>query len=191
MNKMKVVISDEIENNPELYDDSTIFQFYYKSSDIPKPGKGSGEKLGPEGPQEYIELSAIKNWRRKLSNLWEQEFTVDNKKWLTVEHYYQGSKYKLNNPDYYATFSLDSNTALSKDPKLARETGSNKKISVDDNFFNGRHDTEMKVAIQAKFSQNVELSKLLKNTKRAKLQMYVKGSQPVVCDSLMEVRKEL
>ena len=89
MKKMNVVVSDDIENKPDLYDDSTVFQFYYKSSGIPKPGKGSGEKLGPEGPQEYVELAAIKEWRKKLSNLWEQEFTVDNKKWLTIEHYYQ------------------------------------------------------------------------------------------------------
>ena len=191
MKKMNVVVSDDIENKPDLYDDSTVFQFYYKSSGIPKPGKGSGEKLGPEGPQEYVELAAIKDWRKKLSNLWEQEFTIDNKKWLTIEHYYQASKYKNNNPDYYATFSLDSGSELSKDPKLARETGSNKKISVDGDFFNGRHETEMETAMKSKFSQNEDLKKLLKNTRRAKLQMYVRGSQPVVYDSLMEIRRDL
>ncbi len=191
MTKMNVVVADDEENKPELYDDNTVFQFYYKSSNIPKPGKGSGEKLGPEGAQEYVELAAIKNWRRKLSNLWEQEFTIDNKRWLTVEHYYQASKYKLGKPEHYALFSLDSGTDLSKNPKLARVTGTNKKEQVDENFFNGRHESEMKTAMKAKFSQNDDLNKLLKNTKRAKLQMYVKGSQPVVYDSLMEVRKEL
>ena len=108
-----------------------------------------------------------------------------------MEHYYQASKYKLGNPEHYALFSLDSETELSKDPKLARVTGTNKKKQVDENFFNGRHETEMKTAMKAKFSQNDDLNKLLKNTKRAKLQMYVKGSQPVVYDSLMEIRKEL
>ena len=191
MKKMNVVVSDDIENKPDLYDDATVFQFYYKSSGIPKPGKGSGEKLGPEGPQEYVDLAAIKDWRKKLSNLWEQEFTVDNKKWLTIEHYYQASKYKNTNPDYYATFSLDSGSELSKDPKLARETGSNKKISVDGDFFNGRHETEMATAMKSKFSQSEDLKKLLKNTRRAKLQMYVRGSQPVVYDALMEIRRDL
>ena len=191
MTKMNVVINEEEDNKPELYDDTTVFQFYYKSSNIPKPGKGSGEKLGSEGAQEYVELAAIKNWRRKLSNLWEQEFTIDNKKWLTVEHYYQASKYRIGNPEHYALFSLESGSELSKNPKLARVTGTNKKKQVDENFFNGRHETEMKTAMKAKFSQNDDLNKLLKNTKRAKLQMYVKGSQPVVYDSLMEIRKEL
>lgn len=191
MKKMNVVVSEDIENKPELYDDSTVFQFYYKSSGIPKPGRGSGEKLGPEGAQEYVELAAIKDWRKKLSNLWEQEFTIDNKKWLTIEHYYQASKYKIGNPDYYATFSLDSGSELSKNPKLARETGSNKKISVDGDFFNGRHETEMETAMKSKFSQSEDLKKLLKNTRRAKLQMYVRGSQPVVYDALMEIRRDL
>ena len=191
MKKMNVVVDDTIQNKPELYDDNTIFQFYYKSSAIPKPGKGAGEKLGPEGAQEYVELSSIKDWRKKLSNLWEQEFTIDNKKWLTIEHYYQGSKYKNGNPEYYATFSLDSGSELSKDPKLARETGSNKKFIVDGGFFNGRHETEIAMAMKAKFTQNDDLSKMLKNTKRAKLQMYVRGSKPVVYDALMDIRRDL
>ena len=191
MKKMNVVVDDIGQNKPELYDDNTIFQFYYKSSAIPKPGKGAGEKLGPEGAQEYVELSSNKDWRKKLSNLWEQEFTIDNKKWLTIEHYYQGSKYKIGNPEYYATFSLDSGSELSKDPKLARETGSDKKIGVDDDFFNGRHETEIAMAMKAKFTQNDDLSKMLKSTKRAKLQMYVRGAQPVVYDALMEIRRDL
>ena len=191
MKKMNVVVSDDIENKPDLYDDSTVFQFYYKSSGIPKPGRGSGEKLGPEGPQEYLELAAIKEWRKKLSNLWEQEFTINNKRWLTIEHYYQASKYKNTNPEYYATFSLDSGSELSKDPKLARQTGSNKKIQVDGDFFNGRHETEMETAMKSKFSQNEDLKKLLKSTRRAKLQMYVRGSEPIVYDALMEIRREL
>ena len=106
MNKMNVVLSEEVDTNTELYDDSTIFQFYFKSSDAPKPGKGTGEKLGPEGLQDYIELASIPKWRKKLSNFWEQEFILNNKKWLTVEHYYQGSKYKRNNPEHYHLFFL-------------------------------------------------------------------------------------
>ena len=54
-----------------------------------------------------------------------------------------------------------------------------------------RERLDKKTAMKAKFTQNDDLNKLLKNTKRAKLQMYVKGSRPVVYDSLMEVRNEL
>ena len=191
MDKMNVVINDEVDTNTELYDDSTVFQFYFKSADGPKPGKGTGEKLGPEGPQEYIDLSSIPKWRKKLSNFWEQEFILDNKKWLTVEHYYQGSKYKRNNPDHYNLFSLNSNSEVARDPKKARELGSKKKISVDNDFFNGRHEKVLEDGMRAKFTQNKDLNNLLKITKRAKLQLFIKGSQPIVYNSLMKIRSEI
>ena len=191
MDKMNVVINDEVDTNTELYDDSTVFQFYFKSADGPKPGKGTGEKLGPEGPQEYIELSSIPKWRKKLSNFWEQEFILDNKKWLTVEHYYQGSKYKRNNPDHYNLFSLNSNSEVARDPKKARELGSKKKISVDNDFFNGRHEKVLEDGMRAKFTQNKDLNNLLKLTKRAKLQLFIKGSEPIVYNSLMKIRSEI
>ena len=191
MDKMNVVINDEVDTNTELYDDSTVFQFYFKSADGPKPGKGTGEKLGPEGQQEYIDLSSIPKWRKKLSNFWEQEFILDNKKWLTVEHYYQGSKYKRNNPDHYNLFSLNSNSEVARDPKKARELGSKKKISVDNDFFNGRHEKVLEDGMRAKFTQNKDLNNLLKITKRAKLQLFIKGSQPIVYNSLMKIRSEI
>ena len=191
MDKMNVVINDEVDTNTELYDDSTVFQFYFKSADGPKPGKGTGEKLGPEGPQEYIDLSSIPKWRKKLSNFWEQEFILDNKKWLTVEHYYQGSKYKRNNPDHYNLFSLNSNSEVARDPKKARELGSKKKISVDNDFFNGRHEKVLEDGMRAKFTQNKDLNNLLKLTKRAKLQLFIKGSEPIVYNSLMKIRSEI
>ena len=191
MDKMNVVINDEVDTNTELYDDSTVFQFYFKSADGPKPGKGTGEKLGPEGPQEYIELSSIPKWRKKLSNFWEQDFILDNKKWLTVEHYYQGSKYKRNNPDHYNLFSLNSNSEVARDPKKARELGSKKKISVDNDFFNGRHEKVLEDGMRAKFTQNKDLNNLLKLTKRAKLQLFIKGSEPIVYNSLMKIRSEI
>tara|TARA_R110001592_G_scaffold63219_6_gene193521 strand:+ start:2738 stop:4675 length:1938 start_codon:yes stop_codon:yes gene_type:complete len=191
MDKLNVVINDEVDTNTELYDDSTVFQFYFKSADGPKPGKGTGEKLGPEGPQEYIDLSSIPKWRKKLSNFWEQEFILDNKKWLTVEHYYQGSKYKRNNPEHYNLFSLNSNSEVARDPKKARELGSKKKISIDNDFFNGRHEKVLEDGMHAKFTQNKDLTNLLKLTKRAKLQLFIKGSEPIVYNYLMKIRSEI
>ena len=115
--------------------------------------------------------------------MWEQEFILDNKKWLTVEHYYQASKYKKNNLEHYNKFALNSNSDVSRDPKKARELGSNKKISVDNDFFNGRNQTVIEDALRAKITQNKDLGKLLVLTKRAKLQLYIRGSQPLVSNS--------
>ena len=186
----------------DLYKPHTIFQFYSKSNDKPKPGSGSGEEMGPEGVSSYNELAAIPKWRRKLSNFWEQQFVLDGKRWLTVEHYYQGSKFKKGHPEFYNQFSLDSGSVLSKSPEMAKaaggKTGKYKKeslrannIKLDNDFFAGRNKREMEEAMYAKFSQNSDLRKMLLATKSAKLQHFSRGSPPVVFDDLMRVRKKL
>ena len=132
----------------DLYGNDAVFQFYSKSKDGP-PGSGAGEKLGSEGRATYNDLSAVPGWRRKLSNFWEQPFTLHKKRWQSVEHYYQGSKYKKNNPHLYDEFSLDSGSALSKDPAMAKGAGGKKGkfkgervipegVTVDPDFFKGR-----------------------------------------------------
>ena len=163
-----------------------MFQFYYDSSRKPKPGKGSGEKIDVKTIPKFFKLSTFDNWRQKLSNFWKQEFTLDGKRWLTVEHYYQGYKFKKNNISLYNTFSLDSNSDISKDPKLANINGNKYNITVDTS-----HSKALKYALKAKFMQNEELRNILKATKDAKLNNYVKGIQPVPFYILMKVREEL
>ena len=199
MDKIQVVVSDPTPEISPLYDDATVFQFYSKSADKPKPGRGSGESVGPEGVQAYVELAAIPKWRKKLSNFWAEEFEIDGKKWLSVEHYYQGSKFKKSNPAFYETFSLDSGSALSKDPLLAKKAGGKSapsdvrpsEIVIDADFFGGRHEESMEDAMRAKFTQNPDLGTMLRATKRAKLQHFSRGSPPVVFDNLMRVRETL
>tara|TARA_Y100000389_G_scaffold205099_1_gene263136 strand:+ start:18360 stop:20060 length:1701 start_codon:yes stop_codon:yes gene_type:complete len=169
-----------------LYDSSTVFQFYFESSKKPKPGKGSGEKISVQNIPKFFKLSTFDNWRQKLSNFWKQEFTLDGKRWLTVEHYYQGYKLKKMNISFYNTFSLDSNSDISKDPNLANIHGNKYNIIVDTS-----HSRALKHALKAKFMQNEELGNILKATKDAKLNNYVKGIQPVPFYILMKVREEL
>ena len=71
--------------------------------------------------------------------------------------------------------------------KLIRD----KQIKIDPDFFNGRNKEEMKKAQKAKFEQNEELKNLLIATKDAKLQHFVRGSEPEVFTELMEIRNEL
>jgi hypothetical protein len=186
----------------DLYNNSTVFQFYTGSMDKPAPGSGAGESIGPEGVKEYDDLKRIISWRKMLSNTWPAVFILDGHKWLSVEHYYQGSKFKRQNKDYYLQFSLDSNSELSKNQAMAEGAGGkngkyqgtvirDKKINIDDDFFSGRDKKEMEDAMFAKFSQNEDLKKVLLATKRAKLTHFVRGSPPVVFNELMHVRQRL
>jgi hypothetical protein len=185
----------------DLYNNSTVFQFYLSSMDKPLPGSGSGETMGPEGLKEYEDLKKITSWRKMLSNSWPAVFILDGHKWLSVEHYYQGSKFKRQNKDYYLLFSLDSNSELSQNQAMAEGAGGNgkyqgkvirdKKINIDDDFFSGRDKKEMEDAMFAKFSQNEDLKKILLATKKAKLTHFARGIPPVVFNELMRVRQRL
>lgn len=203
--KLEAPDPNEPQEVPEigLFDDSTVFQFYYKSADKP-PGKGSGEQIAGSDRPKYNKLAAMQNWRKKLSNFHVEPFDLDGHKWSSVEHYYQASKFKENSPDFYLSFSLDMNPEgeLSKDPAMAKGAGGKsgkykgklirpKEVKIDPNFFSGRDKQEMKIAQGAKFSQSPELNDLLLATNDAKLTHFARGSDPVVFTELMEVRREL
>lgn len=209
LEKITKELSEEIQPPSDLYDNKTIFQFYTKSLDKPLPGHGAGEKVSDEEDIKngtYKELAKIKSWRRKLANDYEAPFKLDGHVWQTVDHYYQGSKFKKEHPAYYLQFSIDSGSALAKDPVLAKNAGENAKkaraeIRIDKDFFMPlqndakikpkRSDIELEEAIRAKFTQNPELTILLKATKKAKLQQFNRGSPPTIGIELMKVRNTL
>jgi predicted NAD-dependent protein-ADP-ribosyltransferase YbiA (DUF1768 family) len=190
-----------IGNTNILFNPDIVFQFYSKSRD-PEPGKGSGETIPEDKISEYKELSKIKDWRKMLSNFYESEFKLDDKRWLSVEHYYQGSKFKKENPEFYNKFSLDSESDISKDPNLAKSAGGKsgksrgkllrpENIKIDNDFFkNGRSSKEMKLSQKEKYSQNDKLKEMLLLTKDAKLTHFSRGSPPIVFTETMELRKE-
>ena len=205
LEEINVVVPPDVavETLTDLYDDSVVFQFYSKSGDA-KPGKGSGERIPADKVASYSDLAGIKDWRKMLSNFWTQEFELDGHKWKSVEHYYQASKFKKENPEFYKKFSLDHDpeSKLANDPALAKAAGGKtgkfkktdvrpKEVKVDPDFFSGRDKEEMEAAMMAKFSQNEDLKRMLLATKKAKLQHFSRGKPPVVFDNLMRVRSKV
>ena len=184
------------------YDNEIVFRFYAKSSNKPYPGKGIGEKIDNASISQFKELALISEWRKKIDNFWITPFEVDGHNWNSIEHYYQGSKFKNSNPKFYYQFSLDSNSMLSKDPYLAYITGSKsgkykgklirpQGIEHDIDFFGKRRELEMEKAIYSKFSQNEHLKNTLIQTKNAKLIRFKQDTPPIVCNILMKVRDKL
>lgn len=199
---------DDENEDIQLYDPETIFMFYNKSANA-KAGKGSGEKINKHRLTDFNALNKDKvceYWRKKLHDDWIAPFAIDGKRWASVEHYFLGCQYKKGYPDIYATFSLDSETDISKDVSLAKQAAkkSNKlkskqkvpdHVKIDADFFevgvNPRYIEERKRALVAKFSQNMDLKKILMETKNAKLMQFERGDTPKIDDLLMKVRLAL
>lgn len=180
----------------DLYSEDVVFQFYSRSADKPKPGKGSGEKIPDDRVSEFNELVLQENkgWRKVLSNFYIAQFQLDGKQWNSVEHYYQGSKFKNENPDYYKQFSLDSaESKINKDPILAKKSGEkNSKVKIDADFFPNRASKEMKKAQMEKYRTNENARRILLLTKDAKLVHYAgRGKEPIVFTETMEIREQL
>jgi len=185
-----------------LYDDNIVFVFYKDSSSKRLPGSGAGEIILKDRKRIFSSLAAIPDWRKKLDNDWVQPFQVDGHKWSSVTHYYQASKFKKGNPEFYLSFSLESGTELSKEPDMARGAGSTsgkykgtlirpKEVIVDSEFYGKRKEKEMSDALTAKFEQNEDLRELLSETKNAKLLHYKAKSEPELMEQLMMVRDKL
>lgn len=206
--------SCEVQNEPKekSYNKDIVFQFYSKSRDA-MPGKGAGEKIPIGQEKSFADLNEIKNWRKQLSNFWVSEFDADGKKWNSVEHYYQGSKFKNSHPVFYSKFSLSHEDheeepqwikqlpkELSKDPVIAQRLGGKsgiykkiryrpKEIRMDDDFLVNKFKI-MEKGQYAKYSQNGDLKNMLLLTKDATLQHFIRGCKPVVFHDTIKLRKQ-
>ena len=188
-----------------LYDEAAVFQFYDKSADGKLPGKGSGETIPKEAVHQFSNLHAVKDWRRKLDDFWvepEKTFVLDGHRWNSAEHYYQGSKFKESNPEFYLSFAAESGTELSKNPEMAKAAASSSgkykgdllrpaEVSIDSTFYGKRKEKELFDAICAKFTQIEELKHVLMETKNAKLMHYLKGKEPELAEQLVMVRDKI
>lgn len=201
--------SDEEYLVDDLYEPEIQFMFHAKSAGNAKAGKGSGEKIVETRMTEFNFLNkdpSCKDWRRKLDDSWIAPFQLDNHRWSSVEHYYQGAQFKKGYPDFYLQFSLDSGTDISKDIVIARAAGSKsgklkdkilrpKNVKFDADFMETdlimRNVEERNSALEAKFMQNADLKKLLAETKKAKLVHFIRSEQPNTDDALMKLRGKI
>jgi predicted NAD-dependent protein-ADP-ribosyltransferase YbiA (DUF1768 family) len=193
----------------DLYEPDVVFMFHAKSEGKAKAGKGSGEKIPEVRMTEFNFLNkdvSCKDWRRKLDDSWTTPFQLDGHRWSSVEHYYQAAQFKKGHPDFYLQFSLDSNTDISKDIVLAKAAGSKsgkhkdkllrpKNVKFDTDFKEEgmvmRNVDERNAALDAKFTQNMDLKKILAETKKAKLLHFVRSGQPILDMDLMKVRGKI
>jgi hypothetical protein len=189
-------------------DPSIVFQFYDKSMDKP-PGKGSGEKIEPpERRLEFAKLSAkgeFPNWRRKLDNTWmdeENPIKIDDYTWNSVEHYIQANKFKTTSPTFYADFTAESKSDLSTDVDMALGAGSkngkNGKIkarpddaTIDPEYPGKKENDARMKAMTYKFTEVPHYKGLLRATKNATLNKFVKGYPPKLDTELITIRNSI
>jgi hypothetical protein len=195
--------TDEERQMGSSIDKSTVFSFYNKSASTSKAGKGDGEKISRDKSYEYsdLDLKKHKDWRKKLDDDWGTVFYMDNMKWNSVEHYYQGAKFKKHNPHFYKLFSVGND--FDGDVELAKAAGSQtgmdsvgkvlrpSDIKIDPDFYGNRQYEEREQALYAKFSQNDDLKQILLLTKNAVLKKHVPKTVSKPDYLLMKVRERL
>ncbi len=199
--------------NSDIYDKDTVFSFYRNSNPKPKAGKGSGETIDTSNIITFATLNSTDtnnccyDWRKKLDDTWTKSpFKIDGTKWASVKHYVLGAQYKKGFTDFYLQFSLDSDSAISKDIDLAIAAASKSgkikdkqlrpdTVKQDPDYYeygvNNRYDIERLNALTSKFSQNTDLNKLLTTTYPAKLIQFVRGKEHEPDEQLMKLRREL
>jgi len=186
---------------------ATTFMYFSKSKDV-APGTGASEYITKEDQQsnKYDNLKAIPDWRKSLSNFYSRPlvtgsnhqalFKLDGKEWYSVEHYFQGSKFKDIAPTYYASFTMDSSKPLSvSSGEVAKKAGGKKGHPLTQQQRGTWEKTKhefMENALFAKYSQNEDLKQLLLLTKDAVLTHRPSRSPRAIIEhELMRVRTKL
>ncbi len=180
------------------YDRNVVFSFNSSSQDKTMPGFGCGENIPNDQIFQYISLSDIPEWRNKLDDAWTAPFTMDRRRWISVDNGIEGSKYSKTYPDFSILFSLDSDSPISKNPALAKIVGGKGKhelkppnVKPDSDYFTERSVTTRRNALVAKFEQNLDLRDTLLATKKATLKQFARGKKPIIRYDLMRVRDYL
>jgi hypothetical protein len=197
--------SDRNLENEDLYEKDLVFMFHNHSDNSKKPGKGTGETIDAKRIPEFAELiTSKKPWRQMLDDDWSAQFTLDHLRWSSISHYLLALPFQKSEPQIYKEFSLDGgNETLSKNLEDARSAIEKKKgkegkyydkyklVSKSGELGPDELENARKDALIAKFSQNADLTTILKLTKRAQLKHFLRGKAAESDTLLMTVRKQL
>lgn len=167
--------------------------FYYSGSADKPPGKGTNES----GCEKCTELAKIKDWRKMLSNFYISPFVIDGKTYMSVEHYYHSMKYRATSPQFADTFTTESQSRWCTDPILAKSAGGKSGMKgkdrlrpancvLDPHFFSKKQSAAFTRGMFAKFTQNIELGKVLLATNNAEL---YHGTRGVPITRILELEK--
>jgi predicted NAD-dependent protein-ADP-ribosyltransferase YbiA (DUF1768 family) len=182
------------------HDPNIVFMIHEGSQDTATPGCGCGERIPMDKVIQYVQLTKIPKWRKKLDDSWtEAPFTLGRHRWASAENQYQAAKYINSYPDFAAMFSIEGNSQFSKDPALARLVGGKGKHQlkpphvkhVDKDFYGERSVQEKYNGLVAKYEQNLDLAEALLATRPAVLMQFNRGKKPDVRHDLMRVRDYL
>jgi predicted NAD-dependent protein-ADP-ribosyltransferase YbiA (DUF1768 family) len=204
-----------------LFNSDATLMFYSRSNRVPYPGMGAGEYIADDKMHSEwrVKLGGklYSNWRKKLDDEWTgSPFEIGGNRYMSVEHYFQGAKFKDGFPDFSATFAVkgdlnadincQSSTCLSHNVDLAKIAGSTKgsgklrgkevrarpsKITIDPQFYPHTAKQAREEAVMAKFSQNQDMQNILILTGDAKLTHYIANNVAEPDLILMQVRRKL
>jgi hypothetical protein len=200
--------TDDSTATPEiLYDPKLVLSFHARSDQRLHPGKVEADDIPTSKQNEFAVLAKIPSWRRRLHDTWvggkdgelPAPFTsADGNRWSSVEHYLIAARFRESNPAVYVDFCAGTELGKNLENALASFAKKSKKNNVEGKYAEigkkatklepGIRDAYRKEALIAKFSQNLDLKEMLKETKMAKLQQYRQGDVPFVDTALMEVR---
>ena len=181
-----------------LFNPNIVFQLFYKAPQVRKgPGGGKGETIPIENKGQFAKLNTIKHWRQILSNMYKSEFVCDKHRWLSIEHYIQGNKFK-HQDDIYKEFTLESNSPLSREPELARYYGlgkmkNGKRVRPKDVKLDPTYDESVAYtsAIECKINQDQVFKQALIETQDAKLVLQIPYKPVREQIELMTIRNKL
>jgi len=177
-----------------------ILLFYSKSKDLPAgthvPGRLYQEHT--DDPEHYLQLNAIPNWRRVLSNFHVFDFTIEVAPdtvltFRTIEHGFHYFKIKIADPSRAFEFALESGSKLSKGDGLdARRARKIVVLSEQDlKTWEQQRDHVLEMLATCRYTQDPLSKQVLLATQDAQLWHIVSRSTPVRFEFLERLRDKL